>query len=256
MNYNYKITLRYDGGRYEGWQRQQGRLTIQETVENCISDVCGETVKVTASGRTDAGVHAMEQTANFHVKGKQNPEEFCRRCNEILPEDIKILSMEEKKSEFHSRFDALEKTYCYTIDMREQPCVFTRRYAYWMPKQLNLQEMRKAAGCMMGEHDFRSFTSDKRKQKDTVRKLTDIRMITDKGYLKIYFTGEGFLYHMVRILTGTLIEIGRGKRKAEEIPEIFQAKNRFQAGFMAPAHGLMLIQVRYDGDKALESAGR
>lgn len=251
MKYNYKIILSYDGGRFEGWQKQQGRLTIQETVEECISNICCEKVKVIASGRTDAGVHALGQTANFHTDCRQEEEKFLLRCNEMLPEDVRILSCEAVEETFHSRYDAVEKTYCYTIDMRERPSVFTRRYAYSVPERLDIQKMKKAAEQLVGTHDFRSFTSDKRKDKKTVRNLKDIQLVKDNIYLKMYFTGEGFLYHMVRILAGTLIEIGMGKKTVEEIPEIFQAKNRFRAGFMAPAHGLMLLAVNYvsDGQK-------
>lgn len=246
MKYNYKIKLSYDGGRYEGWQRQQGRLTIQKTVEECIGKACGEKIKVTASGRTDAGVHALEQTANFYINQKQETVELHRKCNEKLPEDIRILSIEAVGEKFHSRYDAVEKIYCYTIDMRERPNVFTRRYAYSVTESLNLQEMKRAAEYLMGVHDFRSFTSDKRKEKDTIRNLKKIEILEENSYLKMYFTGEGFLYHMVRILAGTLIEIGIGKKKVEEIPEIFRAKNRFRAGFMAPAHGLALVKVIYE----------
>ncbi len=245
MKYNYKITLSYDGGRYEGWQRQQGRLTIQETVEECIGSMCAEKIKVIASGRTDAGVHALEQTANFHTKKKVDVAELVRKSNEKLPEDIKVLSAEAVGENFHSRYDAMEKTYCYTIDLRERPNVFTRRYAYSVTETLDVQKMKNAAEQLAGTHDFRSFTSDKRKEKDTTRNLKKIEIEEENSYLKMYFTGEGFLYHMVRILAGTLIEIGMGKKKVEEIPEIFQAKNRFHAGFMAPAHGLMLMGVRY-----------
>lgn len=245
MKYNYKIILSYDGGRFEGWQKQQGRLTIQETVEECISDVCGENIKVIASGRTDAGVHALRQTANFHTSHKLEAKEFLRQCNEMLPEDIRILSLEAVEEAFHSRYDAVEKTYCYTIDTRERPNVFTRRYAYSFPERLDLHNMERAAQQLSGVHDFRSFTSDKRKSKDTVRRLRNIQIVEENMYLKIYFTGEGFLYHMVRIMAGTLIEIGTGKKRVEEISGIFQAKNRFRAGFMAPPHGLMLIEVDY-----------
>ena len=171
--------------------------------------------------------------------------EFKQQLNEKLPDDLKVKYIEQADSRFHSRFDAVSKTYCYTIDLRERPCVFTRRYAYSFTEELDLEKMKKAVNMFTGVHDFRSFSSEKRKDKDTVRMLESIKFVLDKGYLKLYFTGEGFLYHMVRILTGTLIEIGTGKIKLQEIPEIFQAKNRFRAGFMAPAHGLMLMEVNY-----------
>lgn len=245
MKYNYKIILCYDGGRYEGWQKQQGRLTIQETIEECIGEICGEEVKVIASGRTDAGVHALEQTANFHTKKSMETQAFVRKSNERLPEDIKILSAEMVAEDFHSRYDAVEKTYCYTIDLRERPSVFTRRYAYSVTQPLNIEKMKAATDLLIGVHDFRSFTSDKRKGKNTTRNLKKIELVIENNYLKIYFTGEGFLYHMVRILSGTLIEIGTGKKTIEELSDIFQAKNRFRAGFMAPAHGLTLISVKY-----------
>lgn len=247
MDYNYKMIITYDGGRYEGFQRQKGRLTIQETLESCIQKIGKEDVKIIASGRTDAGVHAIGQTVNFHIKKKLKEAEFKQQLNEELPEDLKIIKIEQATGGFHSRFDALSKTYCYTIDLRKRPCVFTRRYAYSVPMELDIEKMKEAVRMLIGVHDFRSFSSEKRKEKDTVRNLQNIDIVLDNEYLKLYFTGEGFLYHMVRILTGTLIEIGLGKVGVQEIPEIFQAKSRYSAGFMAPAHGLMLVEVRYSG---------
>lgn len=244
MDYNYKMTLTYDGGRYEGWQRQKGRITIQETVENGISKICRENVKVIASGRTDAGVHARAQVINFHVSRSISPD-FLVQCNKELPEDIKITEITQVSETFHSRYDAVEKTYCYTVDTRLRPNVFTRRYAYAVSKSIDVAKMKEAAALLVGIHDFRSFSSEKRKEKDTVRNLKAIDIREENGYIKMYFTGEGFLYHMVRILVGTLLEVGTGKRKPQQIEEIFPAKNRFQAGFMAPAHGLMLYQVKY-----------
>lgn len=245
MDYNYKMMIMYDGGRYEGFQRQKGRLTIQETLESCIQKIGKEEVKIIASGRTDAGVHAKGQTVNFHIKKKLEEAEFKQQLNEELPEDIKVIKIEQAASGFHSRFDAIAKTYCYTIDLRNRPCVFTRRYAYSITEELDVDKMKEAAGMLTGVHDFRSFSSEKRKEKDTVRNLQNIEIVSEDKYLKLYFTGEGFLYHMVRILTGTLIEIGLGKISMQEIPEIFQAKSRYRAGFMAPAHGLTLMEVKY-----------
>lgn len=248
MDYNYKIVLSYDGRNYEGWQRQKGRLTIQETVENGISEICGENIKLIASGRTDGGVHALAQTANFHTNHLLDTEQFQVQCNQRLPEDIKIAETVQADNSFHSRYDAIDKTYCYTIDRGEPQRVFTRRYTYGVSDHINIPQMRQAAVMLTGLHDFRSFTSEKRKGKDTVRNLKSIEIQEENDYIRFYFTGEGFLYHMVRILTGTLLEIGMGKRRPEEIPEIFQAKNRFRAGFMVPAHGLMLLKVRYKED--------
>lgn len=245
MGYNYKMILTYDGGRYDGWQAQKGRITLQETLEQCLVGICGEKVKVIASGRTDAGVHAMAQTVNFHIMKKIEKTELKRKCNEQLPEDIKVKMIEEVPEKFHSRYDAIEKTYCYTIDLSERPRVFTRRYAYSVTENLDIKSMEAAAKFLMGTHDFRSFTSEKRKEKDTIRNIKKIEFCKEKEYLKIYFTGEGFLYHMVRILVGTLIEVGLDKKKPEEIPEILEEKNRYKAGFMAPAHGLMLMKVKY-----------
>ena len=245
MRYNYKLILIYDGGRYDGWQAQKGRITLQETLEQCLFEICAEKVKIIASGRTDAGVHAMGQTVNFHTTKKIQVTELKKKCNEQLPEFMKVKLAEEVPEKFHSRYDAVEKTYCYTLDLSEKPRVFTRRYAYSIPENLEIKSMEAAAKYFIGTYDFRSFTSEKRKDKDTVRTIKSIEMIEENQYLKIYVTGEGFLYHMVRIIVGTLLEVGQGKRKPEEIRGILQSKNRYKAGFMAPAHGLMLVEVVY-----------
>ena len=244
----------YDGGRYQGWQNQQDRLTIEGTMEDVLEKILGaEAIKLIASGRTDAGVHAYGQVANFHLPDKgriENIREFQQELNRNLPEDIRVYCVEEVAEGFHSRYDAVGKTYCYKIDTGERPGVFTRRYAYSFPEKLNLGEMNRAIPYLLGERDFRAFSSEKRKNKDTVRKLEEIRISTKDSMVFISFYGNGFLYHMVRILTGTLIEIGTGKKRVEELPHIFESKNRFLAGFMAPAHGLALVEVDYGSNSS------
>ena len=222
MKYNYKLTFMYDGGRYQGWQKQQGRLTIEGTMESVLEKILGVSpIKLIASGRTDAGVHAYGQVANFQVSDRykiENIGEFQERLNRNLPEDIRVYCMEEVSKDFHSRFDAVEKVYCYKIDNRERPGVFTRRYTYSFPQKLDLGEMNRAISYLLGERDFRAFSSEKRKDKDTVRILKDIVIQEKDSLVYIYFRGNGFLYHMVRILTGTLLEIGTGKKRVEELP--------------------------------------
>lgn len=249
MKHNYRLTFMYDGGRYQGWQSQKGRLTIEGTMEEVIEKILGvEKVKLIASGRTDAGVHAYGQVANFHLWDKdkiQDLEEFRECLNLKLPEDIRVICVEEVAEGFHSRYDAVGKTYCYKIDTGERPGVFSRRYAYGFCEKLNLEEMKRAIPYLLGKKDFRAFSSEKRKDKDTVRWLKEIVIEEKNSMIYIFFKGEGFLYHMVRILTGTLIEIGTEKKRVEELPDIFESKNRFRAGFMAPAHGLFLVEVEY-----------
>lgn len=246
MMRNIKFILQYEGTRYQGWQRQDSTdNTIQGKLEKLLSIMCGEKVEVQGSGRTDAGVHALAQVANVHMNTKLTVEEIQAYMNEYLPEDIGVLSVEEVPERFHSRLNAKGKTYCYQIINSPIPNVFMRKFAYVVEEELDLEEMKKAASYLTGTHDFKSFTSTKKGKKSTVRTITDISFEKEGDIVKITYKGDGFLYHMVRILTGTLLEVGLGMRKAEEIPDVLAALNREKAGKLVPAKGLTLVEVRY-----------
>lgn len=242
----YKLTIAYDGSRYQGWQRQKEQgCTIQGILECVISDYIGIGIKVNGSGRTDAGVHASGQTASVILPGKIEEENFIRNVNDALPRDIRVLKAELKKNGFHARRSAVGKVYEYHVDLAEKPDVFERNYSYHFPQSLDLDAMRKAAEFLKGTHEFAGFT-DKKDEKSTKRTIYDIIINELDSKVLIQYDGNGFLYHMVRILTGTLLEIGIHDRKIESIPEILTIKDRSKAGFLAPARGLFLKSVRYD----------
>ena len=249
---NYKMIIQYEGTRYQGWQRQESHdNTIQGKLETVLSKMTGVFVQVHGAGRTDAGVHALGQTANFHVaesvvreKGLK-PEQMMEYINCYLPEDIAVVAMEEVPERFHSRLLAKEKTYCYRVLNSDIPHIFDRRYVYELAQKLDVACMRSAAAFLTGQHDFKSFTSNKRGKKSTVRTVYEIRIEECGEELRFVYRGDGFLYHMVRILTGTLLEVGMGKRKPEDMKQILEAKNREQAGFLVPGKGLTLVKVTY-----------
>lgn len=243
---NYKMVLQYEGTRYQGWQRQESTgNTIQGKIEALLSRMCGTQVEIQGSGRTDAGVHAKGQIANVHMQTDKTPEEIMDYMNRYLPEDIGVISVTEVGERFHSRLNAKGKTYCYQIINSTLPHVFDRRYSYVYPAKLNLNAMRQAAEVLIGTHDFASFTSAKKGKKSTVRTIEDIRMEEDGDIIRIFYSGDGFLFHMVRILTGTLLEVGIGERTPSEMEAVLQAKKRECAGFLVPASGLTLLEVRY-----------
>lgn len=243
---NYKMVLQYEGTRYQGWQRQESTgNTIQGKLEALLTKMCGEKVEIQGSGRTDAGVHAKGQIANVHMETDKTPAEIMDYMNRYLPEDIGVIAVEEVGERFHSRLNAKGKTYCYRIINSTVPHVFERRYAYVYPAHLDVQAMWEAASCLTGTHDFASFTSAKKSKKSTVRTIEEIRIEVTGDIISIFYSGNGFLFHMVRILTGTLLEVGIGERKPEEIKEILAKKKRDSAGFLVPASGLTLLEVRY-----------
>ena len=242
---NLRLDICYDGTRYRGWQRLPGRDdTIQGKLETALSRILGETVEVTGSGRTAAGVHARAQVANFHCENPMPPEEILANLRRYLPEDIGIESCKEVAPRFHARLNAREKTYCYRVWNSSLPCVFERRFVAVMPEPLDIPAMERAAELLLGEHDFSAFCGNSKMKKSTVRTLRAIEIRRCGREVRLRFTGDGFLYHMVRILTGTLIEVGRGERKPESVLELFGGK-RESAGFLAPAQGLCLEEVKY-----------
>lgn len=242
---NYKVIVSYDGTRYKGWQHLgEGELTIQDTLESAIKNVLDYTVQIHGSGRTDAGVHAKGQVFNMKVPFRIT-DEFQKGVNAALPDDIRILSVERTNGNFHARYSTVKKVYCYYIDTNEKQSVFQRKYTYHFPHVLDLEAMQKAKNNLIGKHDFSSFTDDKMSEKDKIRVLEWIKIKEKKGIITLTYCGDGFLQHMVRILTGTLLEVGQGRRKPEEIPMILEKKERAAAGFLVPAKGLFLDTVYY-----------
>ena len=242
---NLRLDICYDGTRYRGWQRLPGKDdTIQGKLETALSRILGETIEISGSGRTDAGVHAMGQVANFHCESTMAAPQILENLRRYLPEDIGIYSCRDVSERFHARLNAKEKTYRYRIWNSEQPCVFDRRYVAVMPETLDLEAMRTAADYLCGEHDFSAFCGNAKIKKSTVRFIRgiDIKVFGDE--IRLYFTGNGFLHNMVRILVGTLVEVGRGERTPDSVPELFGNK-RAEAGFLAPAKGLCLEEVMY-----------
>ncbi|MCI8660825.1 MAG: tRNA pseudouridine(38-40) synthase TruA [Lachnospiraceae bacterium] len=246
MGQNYKIVLQYEGTRYNGWQRQ-GRTenTIQGKIEAVLERMAGAPVEIHGSGRTDAGVHAMGQVANFYLPEGQTPELVKEYLNRYLPEDIRVLQAELALDRFHSRLNAVEKIYHYQIETGKKRDVFQRRIQYGLGKPLDIEAMREAAALLCGTHDYKSFCGNQKMKKSTVRTVKNIEIWQEKSLVTLMFVGNGFLQHMVRIMAGTLIEVGLGERLSRQMPYILASLDRQEAGFTAPAEGLCLMEVRY-----------
>jgi len=242
---NIRLDICYDGTRYRGWQRLPGKDdTLQGKLETALSRILGENIEISGSGRTDAGVHAKGQVANFHCESQMPCKEILRQMRQYLPEDIGILGCKDVSERFHARLNAKEKTYVYRIWNSEAPCVFERRYVAVMPEKMDLYALSRAAGLLEGEHDFSAFCGNPKFKKSTVRFIRSVVIQKTGEEVCIYFTGNGFLHHQVRIMVGTLVEVGRGERSEESIPALFGGK-RSEAGFLAPAQGLCLMEVSY-----------
>lgn len=244
---NYKLILEYDGSRYHGWQKQGNvHNTIQEKLETVLARLEGRPVEVHGSGRTDAGVHAAGQVANVHLSSHDiNAQQLMYYINQYLPEDIRVLSAERVPLRFHSRLQAVSKTYTYYIETEAKAPVFTRKYRYHLGQKLDIAVMQKAAGELIGTHDFRGFCGNRRMKKSTVRRLDSIEITQEGSLVKLEFTGNGFLQNMVRIMAGTLIEAGQHKRTPESAAAVLSCADRSMAGFTAPAEGLFLTHVSY-----------
>ena len=240
--------MSYDGTRYNGWQKQPTTEdTIQGKLETLLSRMAGKEVTVQGSGRTDAGVHALAQTANFRMETELSEQELMDAINGYLPEDIAVLSLKTASERFHSRYNAIAKTYEYRLYIGNAKPVMDRKYVWQPEEKPDLERMRTAAAYVLGEHDFKSFCGNKKMKKPTVRRIDRIEVeeIPERQEAVLRFTGNGFLQNMVRILTGTLVECGQGKREPEQMREILEAKDRSAAGMTAPAKGLSLVRVDY-----------
>ena len=246
MKRNFKLTLCYDGTRYRGWQKQGNTdNTIQAKLETLLSRMLGQTVEVAGSGRTDAGVHARRQVCSFRAETELSTEIMLTELRKYLPEDIGALALEEAEERFHARLSCREKTYVYRLWNSAAPNVFERKYVTAWPGVLDEEKMRQAAELLCGEHDFSAFCTARGKKKSAVRRLKNIDFQREGEELRLIFTGDGFLYNMVRILTGTLLEVGSGQRSAESVGEALASGKRELAGFTAPAQGLFLWELRY-----------
>lgn len=246
MTRNIRIKVAYEGTRYQGWQKQETRdNTIQGKLEALISRMCEEEIAIQGSGRTDAGVHALGQVANFHTSCQMSLEDMQRYMNQYLPEDIAVVEIAEASQRFHSRLNACGKRYSYRIWNSSVPNVFWRRFSHTVEEPLDVDAMKQAAKLLCGEHDFKAFTSTKKGKKSTVRRIDKIELKQEGALLTLTFTGNGFLYHMIRILVGTLLEVGKGEREAQSVPAILESKNREKAGALVPGKGLVLEEVFY-----------
>ncbi|MDD6657472.1 MAG: tRNA pseudouridine(38-40) synthase TruA [Lachnospiraceae bacterium] len=246
MKQNYKMILSYDGTRFYGWEHQPTTdMTIQGKMESVLSLMVQTEVEVIGCGRTDAGVHAQNMVCNAHFDTQMNTGEIRDYLNRYLPDDICVKEVRIASDRFHSRYNAIGKTYCYTCYIGDVKPVFNRKYVYVLDQKPDVQEMKKAAEYLIGTHDFASFCSNPRMKKSTVRKVDRIDIQKKGDLLTFTFHGSGFLQHMVRILTGTLLEVGFGKRTPESISDLIDAKDRKLAGFTAPAKGLCMMQVDY-----------
>lgn len=242
---NLRLDICYDGTRYRGWQRLPGvENTIQGKLEAALSRILGEPVEISGSGRTDGGVHAAHQVANFHCTSSMDAQEILSRLRRYLPEDIGIYSCKDASERFHARLNARNKTYQYRIWNSDQPCVFERRFVTQIPEKLDVEAMRTAAEYLVGQHDFAAFCTNKKMKKSTIRQIHWLRVEQEGREVRIGVNGNGFLHNMVRILVGTLVEVGQGKRAPESIPALFEG-SRADAGFLMPPQGLCLQEVEY-----------
>lgn len=245
--YNYKLTIAYDGARYSGWQKNKNaKDTIQTKLESVINEVVGEKVQLIGSGRTDKGAHAEHQVANFHCKARQKSS-LKYQLNSLLPDDIVVQEVNKMDENFHARFSAESKVYRYTLwkaNCEKMP-LFERKYVYHLEERVDVDLMLIAAQKFIGKHDFKGFSSDKTK-KSTEREIYRLDVIEEEDFIEIEVEGDGFLYNMVRIIVGTLIEIGTGARHDESIDQVFETGDRSKAGYTVPAKGLSLVDVIYE----------
>ena len=242
---NIRLDICYDGTKYRGWQRLSNTdNTIQAKLENALTRILGENIEITGSGRTDAGTHAYCQVANFHCNSTMPADEILFQLRKYLPEDIGIYSCKNVSPRFHARLNAKTKTYRYRVWRSCEPCVFERKYVYICPYEYNVPTMREAASFFLGEHDFAAFCANKNMKKSTVRYIKSFQIYETDHEIIFEVTGNGFLHHMVRIMVGTLLEVGRGERLPESIPDLFGGK-RADSGALIPATGLCLMEVTY-----------
>jgi tRNA pseudouridine38-40 synthase len=244
---NIKMVLQYDGTRYHGWQRQKGAPTIQGILEDRIQRIIGEPATVIASGRTDAGVHALHQVCHFLTRSNLHPDSLRRGLNSLIPRDIRVEKTEYASLDFHARYSVRSKTYEYRILNRPEPDVFLRFFTWHVPFRLDLAKMKLCLSFLKGEHDFSSFKSSGSGNMNPVREmiLADLKA-PEQGLLRFVFEADGFLRHMVRNIVGTTVNVGQGRISVEDFEDMFKSGDRRRAGIKAPAQGLFLTMVKYD----------
>jgi len=243
---NIRMTIEYDGSKYKGWQKQKDNdLTIQGKIEAVLSKMTGEDILLIGCGRTDAGVHAENYIANFHTKCALRTDAMLDYLYEYLPEDIGVKSIDDVAERFHARYNVKSKTYVYRINTNKFRNVFNRKYTYHLAEKLNITEMRSASEALIGSHDFQSFTNSRNRDKSTVRTINYINVIEKDGLLEIEVNGDGFLWNMVRVIVGTLLEVGKGNLKPQDVEKILNERKRWEAGPLAQAKGLFLRDVQY-----------
>ena len=241
-----RLVVAYDGTNYHGWQTQANGITIESELNRCLTDLFGEEIRVIGASRTDSGVHALGNIAIFDTTGRMPAEKVSYALNQRLPEDIRIQCSEEVDPDWHPRHCASRKTYEYRIYRGQFPMPVKRLYSHFTYHELDVEAMQKAASFLVGEHDFKSFCSNPKMKKSTVRKVDRIDIVKKGAYVTFTYHGTGFLQYMVRILTGTLLEVGFSKKEPESMKELLEARDRTKAGATAPACGLTMIKVDYD----------
>ena len=242
---NIKLIIEYDGKKFGGWQKQPNKLNIQGEIEKAIEEITGEAVELHASGRTDAGVHSLGQTANFKTNSKIDISKMAIAINSKLKQSIRIIKAEEVDEKFHARYSCKGKKYRYVINNSKYGSAIYRDLEYHIPIKLNVEDMKKAIKYFEGEHDFKGFKASGTSSKSSVRTIYKAEVIEDGERIIIELEGNGFLYNMVRIISGTIVDVGLGKIKPEEIPEIIESKDRTKAGKTLPPQGLYLVEVYY-----------
>ncbi|HUV49910.1 MAG TPA: tRNA pseudouridine(38-40) synthase TruA [Anaerolineae bacterium] len=243
---NFKLTIEYDGTKYQGWQRQKNGRTIQGVIENAINIMTGRKVSLTGSGRTDAGVHALAQTANFLCDTDFGPEIFQKGLNSLVPNDIVIKECCRVDDKFHARYDAKSKIYHYKILNQRLNSAISRRYVWHIRKTLNLEAMHPAISCLLGTHDFKAFEGSGSPRSNTIRTIINATLVQyDQNNLCFQIEANGFLRYMVRNIVGTIVEVGLGKITQDDFKTILISRDRNRAGATAPPHGLFLINVKY-----------
>ena len=242
---NIKLIIEYDGKKFGGWQKQPNKLNIQGEIEKAIGEITGEVIELNASGRTDAGVHSLGQTANFKTNSSIDISKIPIAINSKLKQSIRIKSAEEVEERFHARYSCTGKKYRYIINNSKYGSAIYRDLEYHMPIKLNVEEMKKAIKYFEGEHDFKGFKASGTSSKSSVRTIYSAKVIEEGDRINIELEGNGFLYNMVRIISGTIVDVGVGKIKPEEIPQIIESKDRTRAGKTLPPQGLYLVEVYY-----------